>query len=172
MPPQQQTGRRPKKKSQYGLQLDEKQNLKQIYGIREEQLKRYYIDALKSQDETGNSMISLLERRLDNAIFRVGFAETRRQARQMASHRIFSVNGHSINIPSYRLKKGDIVTIRESKRGLKYFANLEKKMQNAQLPDWLEVNARDWQFKIMEIPLSEEANTGVHIQAVVELLAR
>ena len=172
MPPQQQQGRRPKKKSQYGLQLEEKQNLKKTYGIREEQLRVYYTHAKKSREETGPSMISLLERRLDNAIFRVGFAETRRQARQMSSHRFFEVNGRPVNVPSYRLRKGDMITIRESKRDKKYFANLEKKMQNAQLPEWLEVDIEAYGFKILNHPTAEEANTGVHIQSVVELLSR
>ena len=165
-------GRRPPKKSQYGLQLEEKQNLKGLYGIREEQLRRYYEQALRSPNETGPMMISLLERRLDNAIYRAGFAGTRKQARQMSTHGLFTVNGTSTDVPSYRLTKNDLVQIKESKRAKEFFSNFDKRMQNVQTPNWMAIEIDDFGFRVTSEPTAEEANTGLHVQSVVEHLSR
>lgn len=168
--PQQQRRRRPR--TRYGMQLYEKQQLKRSFGIREEQLRQYFSEAQKTQEETGPTMVTFLERRLDNAIFRAGFGDTRPQARQMASHRIFSVNGRPVNIPSYRLKVGDVVAVRENKQGKAYFTNFDKKMQNARTPSWITVNSKEFSFTIAELPTFDEANVGVDMRAVVEFFAR
>lgn len=164
------TRRRPR--TRYGVQLLEKQQLKQIFGIREEQLRRYFLKAQRVAGETGPELVSLLEARLDNAIFRAGIAQTRPQARQMASHKFFSINGRSVNIPSYKLSIGDVVEIREGKRDASYFSNFDKRMQNARIPSWLTVNPSEFSFTVTAMPTHDEANLGVDIRAVVEFFAR
>lgn len=165
-------GKRGKRKSRYGGQLEEKQNLKSIYKLRERQLKRYFVEAQKAKDETGPYMMELLERRLDSAIYRAGFAETRAQARQMASHRLFMINDRPIDVPSCRLKNGDKVAVRESKRDKAYFSNFEKRMQNANIPDWMQLEVSGYGFKVVSAPSAEDASVGIDLQAIVELLGR
>lgn len=171
-PQQQQNKKPPRRKSRYGTQLEEKQNLKNIYGIRERQLARYFSEARKGKKETGPLMIELLESRLDNAIYRAGIAKTRSQARQMASHRLFTVNKKAVDVPSYRLQKGDVVSAREGKRKVSYFKNFEKRMQNAEIADWLQVDVKDYSFKLVAMPDADNAKLGVDTQAIVELLSR
>lgn len=170
-PQQQQRGRR-KQVSRYGSQLKEKQDLKKLFGLREEQLHRYYERALKFKGQTGPTLVSMLERRLDNAIFRSGFAQTRPQARQMATHRLFSINGRPVDVPSHSLKVGDVVSVREGKRAKAYFSTFEKRMQNVNAPSWILIDPKEFSFKVTALPSFEEANTGVDIRAVVEFFAR
>jgi len=168
----QQQGRRGKPKSRFGTQLAEKQNLKGIYGIRDQQLKKYYRIALNSEQETGPRLIELLERRLDNAVYRAGMAETRAQARQMTTHGLFQVNGRSVNVPSVQLKGGDVVNVKDCKQGKSYFSNFDKRMQNVQVAKWLELDTKNFGFKVSGTPNIDDAGVGVAIQEVVELLAR
>ncbi len=168
----QQQQKRRKRKSRYGGQLQEKQDLKKLFGIREEQLKRYYREARSNVSETGPTLISLLERRLDNAIFRAGFADTRAQARQMSTHRLFAINGRSVDVPSQQLRPGDVVTVREGKRKKSYFTNFDKKLQNVNPPSWIELSPEAYSFTIKALPTVEEANLGVDIRAIVEFFAR
>jgi small subunit ribosomal protein S4 len=170
-PQQQQRGRR-KQVSRYGSQLKEKQDLKKLFGLREEQLKRYYQKALKFRGQTGPTLVSMIERRLDNAVFRAGFAQTRPQARQMSTHRLFAVNGQPVDVPSYSLKVGDVVTVREGKRAKSYFSTFEKRMQNVATPSWILVDPKEFSFKVTSLPSFEEANLGVDIRAIVEFFAR
>lgn len=174
-PPQQQQrqgqGRR-KNVSRYGTQLKEKQMLKQMFGVREEQLKRYYREATRVRGETGPHLISLLERRLDNMVFRAGFASTRPQARQMTTHGLFTVNARRVDVPSYSLKPGDVVSIKESKRSKSHFTNLTKKLQNVHTPSWITLDVTNYGFRVTAVPDSDEANVGVDIRAIVELFAR
>jgi small subunit ribosomal protein S4 len=159
--------------SRFAVQLEEKRNLKKIFGVREAQLRRYYREARRTRaKETGPYLVELLERRLDNALYRVGFAETRAQARQMASHRLVEVNEHPVSIPSLRLKKGDVVRVKESKRVKSYFTNFEKKMQSAQPPQWIELDIPKFSFRVVADPVMEEAKLGIDAQAIVELLSR
>ncbi len=160
------------RKSRYGVELEEKRNLKEIFGLRDEQLKKYFREARRGQKIVGPALVGLLERRLDNAIYRSGIAETRKQARQMASHGIFSVNGRGVNIPSYSLRNGDVVSVKESKKGLSYFTNFEKKMQGAEPPAWIKTDMKSFGFRVEGEPTMEEAKIGVDIQAIVELLSR
>ena len=170
-PPQQQQRRR-RQVSRYGAGLAEKQTLKNVFGLREEQLRRYYQHALKFRGQTGPTLISLLERRLDNAIFRAGFAQTRPQARQMATHRLFAVNGRAVDVPSYSLQEGDVVSVLPNKQKKAYFSSFEKRMQNVDTPSWILVNAPEFSFKVTGVPSYEEANIGVDVRAVVEFFAR
>lgn len=158
--------------SRFGRQLQEKQTLKEIYGLREEQLKHIFRQALRSRSETGPLLIQMLELRLDNAVFRAGVAQTRAQARQMVSHGMFLVNGRRVNVPSQRLKTGDVVSIKESKRTSTLFDNFEKRMQNVRLPEWLQLDTSAYSFTVAAAPQPEEAGIGVDIRAVVELFAR
>lgn len=169
---QQQSRGRRKPKSRYGAQLEEKQNLKGIYGIEEAQLKNYYRAAKKSNDETGPALVERLERRLDNAIYRAGLASTRAQARQMASHGLFSINGRPVNIPSIILHEGDLVQVKEGKRKKSYFTNFDKRMQNAQAAEWLELDVKNFGFKVIGKPSIDQAGIGVAIQEIVEFLSR
>jgi small subunit ribosomal protein S4 len=164
-------GRRPRK-SRYGTQLEEKQNLKEIFGLREEQLKKYFNEARRGEKMLGPSLVTLLERRLDNAVYRAGIAETRKQARQMTTHGLFAVNGRGVNVPSLRLKKGDVVSVKEGKRRASYFTNFDKKMQSAEPPAWIKTDMKSFGFKVEGEPTLEEAKLGVDLQAIVELLSR
>ncbi|MEK7557385.1 MAG: 30S ribosomal protein S4 [Patescibacteria group bacterium] len=170
LPTQQHQRRRPT--SRYAQQMLEKQSLKEIYGLREEQLKTYYRQALSARGETGPYIIRMLERRLDNAVFRSGIAQTRPQARQMVTHGLFLVNGRGADIPSRRLTVGDVIAIKEGKRKKALFDNFEKRMQGARLPNWLALDVKGYGFKVVGEPAPEEAAIGVDIRAVVEFFAR
>ncbi len=169
---QKQQGRRRRPQSRYGVGLQEKQGLKKMFGLREEQLKRYYKQALKVKGETGPTLVTLLERRLDNAVYRAGFAQTRAQARQMTTHRLFTVNGKAVDVPSYSLKSGDKVAVRESKKGKSFFTSFDKRMQNYQGPSWIIINPAEYGFTVASAPSYEEANIGVDMRVVVEFFAR
>lgn len=167
-----QDNKRRRRLSRFGQQMAEKQELKKIYGVREEQLRKYYEQARTSKEETGSTLISLMERRLDNAVFRAGFAETRPQARQLSTHRIFSVNGTPTDIPSRELKPGDVVSMRENKRGKVLFENLAKHLENVDTPSWIQLDAKNYSFKINNLPEASDANLPIDIRAIVEYFAR
>lgn len=164
--------RRRRQKSRYGVQMEEKQNLKSIYGIREQQLRRYYQQAQRSPTETGPQLIELLERRLDNTVYRAGFAPTRPAARQMVTHGLLQVNGRAIDIPSARVRVGDTIQIKKSKRDKALFTNFAKRMQNVAVPAWLELDAAAYACKVTQNPLAGEAGLGVDVRAIVEYFAR
>ncbi len=164
--------KRRQQKSRYGTQMAEKQQLKEIYGVQEQQLRNYYDAARRSREETGPHLITLLERRLDNAVYRAGFAPTRKAARQMSTHRLLNVNGHPVDVPSYRLKAGDVVDVRVGKRSKSLFSNFEKRMQNVKSPSWILLNPAEFGFKVSALPSLAEANVGVDVQAIVEYFAR
>lgn len=164
--------RRRRQPSRFGKQMEEKQNLKEIYGLRDKQLRRYYEEALKSSEETGPRIIQFLEMRLDNALYRAGFAPSRPAARQMASHGIVEVNGRSITVPSLRLLPGDTIRIKETKRKSILFENFEKRLQNVALPSWITLDAAGYAFKVVSEPIPEEATIGVDVRSVVEFFAR
>lgn len=172
MPAPTQQRQRRRQVSRFGEQLLEKQALKEMYGLREEQLKTYYRRALRARGETGPFLIAMLERRLDNSVFRAGMAATRAQARQMVTHGLFSVNGRSSDIPSLQVSVGDVVAVKESKRKKTLFENFEKRMQGARLPAWMELDVKGYGFRVTALPSAEEANIGIDIRAIVELFAR
>lgn len=164
--------RRRRQPSRFGKQMEEKQNLKEIYGLREKQLRRYYAEALKGSAETGPRIIQLLEMRLDNALYRAGFCVSRAAARQMASHAIVEVNDRSVTVPSLRLLPGDTVRIKASKRKSVLFDNFEKRLQNVALPTWITLDAAGYGFKVTGEPLPEDTTIGVDIRSVVEFFSR
>lgn len=163
---------RRRQRSRFGMQMTEKQNLKEIYGLREGQLRRYYREALDAKEETGPLMIQLLESRLDNALYRAGFAPTRAAARQMASHAMLEVNERPVNIPSLRLSTGDSVRIKVTKRKSVLFENFVKHLQNVALPSWITLNPEGYSFNVVATPEADEAGVGVDIRSVVEFFAR
>ncbi|MCC8020935.1 MAG: 30S ribosomal protein S4 [Akkermansiaceae bacterium] len=163
-------GRR--KKSEYGVMLAEKQKLRFQYGILEKQFRKYYAEASRRRGVTGEILLQLLELRLDNVVYRLGYANTRAAARQMVSHGHVHVNGHKVDIPSYACKPGDTVAI-ASKSGsqslARHFAEL---VQGAVVPDWLEGNADTLSGKVSRIPTKEEIAPIVNEQLIVEFYSR
>ena len=159
-------------KTRYGTQMAEKQQLKGIYNIREQKLRNYFKEAYRIRGATGEQLISLLERRLDNVVYRAGFAPTRATARQMVSHGFFQVNGKGVDVASYRVRPNDVITIKTGKRGKSHFANFPKSLQNVNVPSWLALNTDAYSVTVTGNPLADEAQVGVDIQAIVEFLSR
>ncbi len=142
--------------SEYGTQLREKQKAKINYGVLEKQFLRYFNKALKQAGVTGDNLLKLLEFRLDNVVYRLGFAETRAQARQLVNHGFFAVNGKKVDIPSYATKPGDVVSVRESKQTSKYMITQKDKMKATSTQDWLELTAKDLSGKVLTAPSPEQ----------------
>lgn len=164
--------RRRRQVSRYGSQMAEKQQLKEIFSVRETQLKNYYLKAKRSKGRTGAELLGALERRIDNAVFRAGFAVTRPASRQMVSHGYFIVNGKVTNVASYSLKPGDVVSIKETKRKKSHFLTFPKSLQNVTPPAWIVLDPEAFSFRITALPQPEDSPVGVDIQAVVEFFAR
>jgi len=165
-------GRR-RKLSDYAIRLQEKQKLRFLYGgIREKQFKRYFDEAARIAGvrggNTGNILLQLLERRLDNVVYRMGFAKTRLQARQLVRHGHFLVNGKKVNIPSYQVDPGDIIELREkSKKSPLFKENLEQRDPRS-IPSWLEVDRENFRGKVLEIPEEIELEIPVNVQLIIE----
>ena len=162
-----------KKKSEYSLQLAEKQKVKFIYGILEKQFHAYYEKAAAASGKTGDNLLILVERRLDNVVYRLGLAATRRQARQLVSHAHFTVNGKKVNIPSYLVKAGDVIEVADSSRSSELFKRLVG--ENAPitlLPAWLEREKGTLKGTVAHIPTREEIDTPVEEHLIVELYSK
>ena len=159
-----------KKVSEYGLQLREKQKVKRMYGILEKQFRKYYEDAVKAKGVTGANMLSLIERRLDNVVYRMGIGASRAECRQIVNHGHICVNGKRVTIASYRVKVGDVVTIKESKQDLEMFKDL--KGMKIVMPKWLEFNTETLTGKILALPEREDIDTDIKEQLIVELYSR
>lgn len=165
-------GRRRVKHSDYGDQLREKQKMKRIYGLMERQFRNYFVIAAKSPMVTGEKLVHLLEGRLDNVVYRMGFASSRAQARQFVSHSHVKVNGEKVNLPSYQVKPGDEISIREKSRGIHLIVvNLDAQLQRG-LPSWVEVDQEKMTGKLLHLPSSEEAALPVQEKLVIELYSR
>lgn len=159
--------------SEYGKQLAEKQKLKFIYGLREKQFRNYFAKAAKTRGLTGEMLVALLERRLDNVVFRLGFAATRRQARQLVSHGHISVNGRRTTIPSFQVKPGDTIAIREVSRDKKVFGDLAVTIKKHNPPAWLELNKDTFTSTVMSLPAGDELQgVPVEIAQIVEFYSR
>ena len=161
-----------KKVSKYGSQLKEKQKLKFIYGVLEKQFRHYYDVAAKMEGKTGENMLTLLELRLDNVIWRMGIAPTRREARQMVNHEHFDLNGNKVNIPSIQLKVGDVLSVRENFRGTDRCKALLEEMKGKSTPKWVEVDAENGTVKVVAIPTKEDIDYEVNEQAIVEFYSK
>ncbi len=161
-----------KKKSEYALQLQEKQKVKFVYGVLEKQFRAYYEKATRMPGKAGANLLILLERRLDNVIFRLGYAATRREARQIVTQGHFTVNGKKVNIPSFLVKPGMVITLRERSRGIERFkANLEANSSIA-LPKWLDYDANTMTGTVTAFPAREDIDLPVEEHLIVELYSK
>ncbi len=161
-----------KKKSDYGVMLAEKQKLRFMYGVLEGQFRKYYEEASRRRGVTGDILLQLLELRLDNVIYRLGFASTRAAARQMVSHGHVTVNGRKVNIASYSCKPGDVVAVAAKARSQALANRYVELAANATTPDWIEVDAAKLTGKIARVPSVEEIAPIVNVQLIVELYSR
>ena len=163
-----------KKKSEYALQLQEKQKVKFVYGIMEKQFHAYYEKAARMPGKTGDELLSLIERRLDNVVYRLGFAMTRREARQLVSHAHFTVNGQKVNIPSYLVKVGDVIEVKESSRSsVKFKRLLGEDAPSVLVPQWLDRQKDALKGTVSRLPLREDINDmPIEEHLIVELYSK
>ena len=158
-----------KKVSEYGLQLREKQKAKFIYGVLEKPFRNYYKKADKAKGMTGENLMVLLERRLDNVIFRLGFARTRREARQVVGHKHVLVNGKCVNIPSYSISVGDVIEIKEKARGMQRYKDIVEVTGGRLVPEWLDADLEGLKGTVKELPSREVIDVPVNEMLIVEL---
>ena len=161
-----------KKMSEYGLQLREKQKAKFIYGVLEKPFRNYYKKADRMKGQTGTNLMVILESRLDNVVFRSGFARTRREARQIVDHKHVLVNGKQVNIPSYLVKAGDVIEIKEKNKGLQRMKDIVEVTGGRLVPEWLDVDAEKLQGTVKELPSREQIDVPVDEMLIVELYSK
>jgi len=164
--------RRGRKISDYGIQLREKQKVKRIYGVLEKQFRKYYTRADRQKGITGTNLLILLERRLDNMVYRMGFASSRNQARQVVRHNHFTVNGRKVNIPSYQVKIGDVIEVREKSRKSSFILEAMETVVRREMPSWLEVDGSNFSGIVKEFPNREELTMPINEQLIVELYSK
>ena len=160
------------KESEYLMQLREKQKARRIYGIMEKQFRGYYASAAQKKGITGEELLRLLETRLDNVVYRGGFANSRDQARQLVRHRHFQLNGRTVNIPSHRIRPGDVVQVREKSRGLIPVQEAMQLAEGRMIPPWLDVNRGDLSITVTDFPSRQMIDTPVQEQLIVELYSK
>ena len=161
-----------RKVSEYGLQLREKQKAKFIYGVLEKPFRNYYKKADKMKGLTGLNLMTMLESRLDNVVFRLGFARTRKEARQIVDHKFVLVNGKQVNIPSYLVKAGDVIEIKESKKNIQRMKDIVEVAGGRLVPEWLDVDAEKLQGTVKELPTREQIDVPVDEMLIVELYSK
>ena len=170
------TKRQPKqsrrKQSEYGMQLAEKQKVKFIYGVLEKQFRGYYEKAERKQGITGEILLQELERRLDNVVFRMGFGNTRREARQLVNHAHFTVNGTRVNIPSYQVKPGDVIAVCEKSRSTTKFKSLLEENGKKAAPKWIDKAKDSFEGKIIAMPARDDIDYDVAEHLIVELYSK
>ncbi|MDW8066280.1 MAG: 30S ribosomal protein S4 [Aquificaceae bacterium] len=165
-------GRR-RKLTEFGVRLMEKQKLKFLYGgLREKQFKRYFDEASRSKGNTGQVLLQLLERRLDNVVYRLGFASTRRQARQWIAHGHFLVNGRKVDIPSYRVEPGDIIEVKPSSRDIPQLLQNLENLDPRSVPSWLELDKENFRGKVIDLPRDIQLEVPVNLQYIIEFYSR
>ena len=159
-----------KKPSEYQMQLREKQKVKRAYGVLEKQFRKYYDEAERQKGITGETMLSLLERRLDNLVYRLGFAASRDQARQMVSHSLFTLNGKKANIPSMQVKVGDVIAVKENKKDSELF----KELKDVKLvtPKWLETDLEKLTGKVVALPQRDDIDLTIKEHLIIELYSK
>lgn len=172
VPPGPHGQRRGRKVSEYGLQLREKQKARRIYGVLEKQFRRYFEMAEKRPGVTGENLLLLLEMRLDNIVYRLGIGETRAQARQMVVHGHFEVNGQKVDIPSYRCKVGDVISVRERSRNNAFFQVVQADLPRRVVAPWVTVNAANVSGRFDRIPGRDEIGIELNEQLIVEYYSR
>jgi small subunit ribosomal protein S4 len=164
--------RRRTKLSEYGLQLREKQKVKRTYGLMESQFRSYFQKAARAQGVTGINLLVLLERRLDNVVYRMGFADSRAQARQLVRHGHMRVNGRKVNIPSFLIKQGDAVEPREKSRDLDVIRGNMEHIGQKQIPEWLHVDATAMRGVVQTLPSRDDITMPIQEQLIVELYSK
>ena len=160
------------KKSEYAMQLNEKQKVKFVYGVLEKQFRMYYEKAAKMPGKTGDNLMSLVERRLDNVVFRLGLASTRREARQLVNHGHFTVNGKRVNIPSYLVNAGDVIAVSEKSSGTTRFKAMKEEDSFITTPKWLERDKNALRGKVTALPARDDIDFEVEDHLIVELYSK
>lgn len=158
--------------SDYYRQLREKQKVRRIYGVLERQFHRYFEEASRRPGLTGEILLILLERRLDNVVYRLGFADSRAQARQLVQHGHFTVNGRRVTIPSYLVSQGDVIAVREGSRKRTYFQGLAQALDERGVPEWLSLDVKGLSARVVGLPRREDVDTPITEQLVVEYYSR
>jgi small subunit ribosomal protein S4 len=158
--------------SDYGLQLREKQKVKRMYGVLEKQFRRYFEEADRRKGNTGSNLLGLLESRLDNVVYRMGFGSTRAEARQLVSHKAMTVNGKSVNIPSFMVKAGDVVAVRDKSKKQNRIAEALQLAQQVGMPAWVEVNLEKAEGTFKSVPDRDQFAADVNESLIVELYSR
>lgn len=171
-PPGERHRRSTTKYSEYGRQLRQKQKAKRIYGVFERQFKRYFRDAERQKGITGETLLRMLESRLDNIVYRLGFASSRAEARQLVSHSHFLVNGKRVNIPSYLIKVGDVIQVRERSQQIDRIQQALELAQQRGVPEWLSLDPERKQGVVNAIPVREQIPTTIQEQLIVELYSK
>jgi small subunit ribosomal protein S4 len=161
-----------RKVSEYGLQLREKQKAKFNSGVQEKPFRNMYEKAERMQGLVGENLMQMLELRLDNIVFRLGFARTRREARQVVSHKHVTVNGKVVNIPSYKVNAGDVIEIKEKSKSLQRFKEINEANAHLTVPAWLEVESEKLSGKVLQLPLREQIDVPVNETLIVELYSK
>jgi len=167
-PGQHGASRRRSSGTSFGKQLDEKQKAKFIYGLRERQFRGYVEEANRREGDSGVNLHQILESRLDNVVYRMGFAVTRAQARQFVNHGMFTVNGKKLNIPSYLVKTGDEIALRDNKQGKVIFENIVDQLSNATVPSWLKVDATAKKGSVLAKPMNDEFENAFDVKLIIE----
>jgi len=163
---------RRRSESDYALQMREKQKARRVYGVLERQFRRYFREAARKSGRTGENLLILLERRLDNVVYRGGLARSRAEARQLIRHGHFEVNGRKVDIPSYFVKAGDVVRVRENRRDRKVFDIIREGGTLAEVPGWLDADVNDMTVRVLSEPTRSDIDTTVNEQLVVEYYSR
>lgn len=161
-----------RKVSDYGIQLREKQKARRIYGVLERQFRGYYADAARRSGVTGAALLQHLESRLDNVIYRLGFAASRKEARQLIAHGHFKINSRKVTVPSFQVKPGDVVTVAETSKSSPYFAALGKELKAQRAPTWLALDARNLSGNVLNLPARDQIDTPLKEQLIVEYYSR
>jgi small subunit ribosomal protein S4 len=161
-----------RKESDYSSQLREKQKARRIYGVLERQFRRYFKEAERRKGLTGVNLLIILESRLDNVVYRLGFADSRAQARQLVRHGHFDVNGRKTNIPSFLVKGGDVIAVRERSKKLAYFRDLSTVMEHRVVPEWLSLDIPKMEGQVLSFPTREDIDASLNEQLIVEYYSR
>ncbi|HZU89539.1 MAG TPA: 30S ribosomal protein S4 [Stellaceae bacterium] len=166
-PPGQHGQRRTRRPSEYGLQLREKQKVRRFYGVMETQFHKHFTEAVRRGGVTGDNLLQILESRLDNVVYRLGFADSRKQARQLVRHGHFVVNGRKTNIPSFLVKPGDEIAVRPESRGREYFNAYNEVLETKAVPDWLRLDTANYSGKVLNLPTRDQIQVPLFNEALI-----
>ncbi len=166
-PPGQHGQRRTRRPSEFGLQLREKQKVRRFYGVMESQFHKHFMEAERRGGVTGDNLLQILESRLDNVVYRMGFADSRRQARQLVRHGHFTVNGRKTNIPSFLVKPGDVVAVRTQSRNRTYFTDYGEVLNTRRAPDWMAVDSNTLSGRVLNLPARDQIEVPSFNEALV-----